>query len=105
MSRFKSIPGFKGYKASSNGTITGPNGKLSPRKDKDGYPRVDVRKDGERKTRFVHTLVNSAHNGGGSTNSEVDHKNRSRTDNRASNLKSTTRKSNLKNRRFKRILG
>lgn len=91
---FKPIPGFPGYKVNSSGTVKGPDGNtLSPRKDKDGYERVDLRLDGKRFTKFVHTLVEKAFGGSGK---EVDHKNGDRTDNRASNLETVSRKENMK---------
>ena len=94
MSKTKPVPGFPGYKVSSSGTVYGPDGnKLSPRKDSDGYERVDLRLDGKRFTRFVHTLVEGAF--GGSAK-EVDHKNGDRTDNSADNLETVSRKENMK---------
>jgi hypothetical protein len=93
MSHGKSIPGFPGYTVTSSGTVRGPDGNtLSPRKDSDGYLRVDLRVDGKRFTRFVHTLVEKAFGGSGK---EVDHKNNNRTDNRASNLESVSHKENM----------
>ena len=92
---YKPIPGFPGYKVSEKGSVIGPDGnKLSPRKDKDGYERVDLRLDGKRFTRFVHTLVTKAFNGG--KVKEVDHKNNNRTDNNASNLEPVSHKENMK---------
>lgn len=102
MAEYKAIPGFPGYKVSQGGTVVGPDGnRLSPRKDDDGYMRVDIRKNGKRFTKFVHTLVNAAWNGGtvgdkkGERSGEVGHGNDKRKDNRAANLKSTTRKENM----------
>jgi hypothetical protein len=93
MSDVKNVPGFPGYTVSSTGTVRGPDGnKLSPRKDKDGYERVDLRLEGKRFTKFVHSLVESAF-GGSAT--EVDHKNGNRSDNRASNLETVSRKENM----------
>lgn len=89
----KPIPGFPGYSVTANGDVYGPEGKLSPRKDPDGYERVDVRLDGKRFTRFVHTLVEKAFGGNGK---EVDHKDGNRTNNKASNLETVSRKENMK---------
>jgi len=92
---YKPIPGFPGYKVSENGTVLGPDGnKLSPRKDDDGYERVDLRLKGKRFTRFVHTLVASAFNG--SKVKEVDHKNNKRSDNHVKNLEPVSHKENMK---------
>lgn len=94
MAEKKAIPGFPGYKVSSNGTVYGPDGnKLSPRKDDDGYERVDLRLDGKRFTRFVHTLVESAFGGHAK---EVDHKDGNRTNNTASNLETVDHDENMK---------
>lgn len=94
MSNVKPIPGFPGYKVSSTGTVYGPDGNtLSPRKDSDGYERVDLRLDGKRFTRFVHTLVEKAFGGSGK---EVDHKDGDRTNNTASNLETVSRQENMK---------
>lgn len=89
----KPVPGFPGYTVSEDSTVRGPDGNaLSPRKDKDGYMRVDLRKDGKRYTRFVHTLVESAF--GGSAK-EVDHKDGNRANDKASNLETVDHKENM----------
>lgn len=92
MSKGKPIPGFPGYSVTSAGAVYGPQGKLSPRKDPDGYDRVDIRVKGKRFTRFVHTLVEKTFGGNGK---EVDHKNGNRTDNRASNLETVSHQENM----------
>jgi len=95
MSDSKPIPGFPGYTCSTNGTIRGPDGnELSPRSDPDGYMRVDLRLDGKRFTRFVHTLVERTFSD--SNAKEVDHKNNNRADDRVSNLESVTHDENMK---------
>ena len=94
MSEERPIPGFPGYTITRSGTVRNAEGKkLSPRKDVDGYSRVDIRLKGQRITRFVHTLVEKTFGGSGS---EVDHKNGDRSDNRASNLETVSRKENMK---------
>jgi len=93
MSAKQPIPGFPGYSVTAEGTVYGPDGNtLSPRKDSDGYERVDLRLEGKRFTRFVHTLVEKAFGGNGK---EVDHKNNDRTDNRASNLETVSHSENM----------
>lgn len=95
----KPISGFPGYKISSSGKVTGPEGKtVKSRPDRDGYRRVDLYKDGKRFTRFVHTLVNKAYNGG---SGEVDHNDKDRSNNNASNLESVSRKENMRRTRKK----
>lgn len=93
MSERRPIPGFPGYEASSSGDIFGPEGRLSPRKDADGYERVDLRRDGVRYTRFVHTLVEKAFGGPGK---EVDHNDGNRTNNTAKNLESVSHDENMR---------
>lgn len=90
----KPIPGFPGYRITTGGTITGPKGNtLSPRKDKDGYQRVDLRLGGKRFTRFVHSLVEKTFGGSGK---EVDHKDGDRTNNTKSNLETVSHSENMK---------
>jgi hypothetical protein len=94
MSEVKSIPGFPGYTVSDQGVVRGPNGEtLSPRTDKDGYMRVDLRLNGKRYTRFVHTLVSLAFHGSAK---EVDHKDGNRTKDTASNLEPVSHQENMK---------
>ena len=92
MSEAKPIPGFPGYTVTRSGTVSGPNGKLSPRKDVDGYQRVDLRLDKKRFTRFVHSLVERTFGGSGK---EVDHKDGNRANNKASNLETVSHKENM----------
>lgn len=90
----KPIPGFPGYTVSPDGVVCGPDGnRLSPRKDDDGYIRVDLRKDGKRYTRFVHTLVSLAFHGSAK---EVDHKDGNRTNDTAGNLEPVSHDENMK---------
>ena len=98
MSHFKKIPGFLGYEVSQDGTVRRNGKRVKSRKDDDGYDRVDLYQDGKRKTRFVHSLVNSAHNGG---SGEVDHNDKNRSNNNASNLESVSRKENMRRTRKK----
>lgn len=94
MSHSKPIPGFPGYTVTRSGTVHGPDGnKLSPRKDSDGYMRVDLRLDGKRFTRFVHTLVEKTFGGAGT---EVDHKDGNRKNNSASNLETVDHDENMR---------
>lgn len=89
----KPIPGFPGYEVTASGDVFGPEGRLSPRKDSDGYERVDIRLKGVRYTRFVHTLVEKAFGGSGK---EVDHKDGDRTNNTAGNLETVSHTENMK---------
>lgn len=95
---FKKIPGFLGYSISENGTVMRNGKTVKPRKDDDGYNRVDLYKNGERSTKFVHSLVNKVHNGG---NGEVDHNDKNRANNKASNLESVSHTENMRRTRKK----
>ena len=94
MATFRAIPNFPGYSVSKNGKVKGPTGLLSPRKDSDGYMRVDIRKGKKRFTRFVHTLVAKAWNGESAT--EVDHKDGNRKNNSSGNLETVSHAENIK---------
>ena len=89
----KPVPGFPGYSVTSDGDVYGPEGKLSPRKDADGYLRVDMRLDGKRFTRFVHSIVSLAFHGSAK---EVDHKDGDRTHDTAANLEPVSHEENMK---------
>jgi hypothetical protein len=89
----KDIPGFPGYSVTSGGDVFGPEGQLSPRPDNDGYLRVDLRKNGQRVTRFVHSLVALAFHGSAT---EVDHKDGDRTNDTAKNLEPVSHDENMK---------
>jgi hypothetical protein len=94
---FLAIPLFPGYKISRTGKVKGPDGNLlSPRKDKDGYLRVDLRRNKTRYTRFVHTLVANTFNG--LPNEEVNHKDKNKNNNHSSNLEHISKRDNLKHR-------
>lgn len=91
----KKIKGFPGYTIDSSGTVRNASGKkLSPRKDKDGYMRVDVRKNGKRFTRFIHDFVSGSHKKG--NGEETHHKDGDRTNNSSKNLKRMSHKENMK---------
>lgn len=91
----KKLPGFPGYTIDSKGTVRNESGKaLSPRKDKDGYMRVDVRKNGKRYTRFIHDFMSRANKKG--SGKETHHKDGNRTNNSASNLERMSHAKNMK---------
>ena len=96
----KKIPGFPGYSISKSGTVTNSKGDVvKSRKDPQGYERIDLYSGGSRKTKFVHSLVNSAFNHG---SGEVDHKDKDRSNNSASNLESVSRKENMRRMKKKK---
>lgn len=105
------VPGFEGwYAVSSAGEVRSlprkveaRNGRVSSRvgkilkafKDKDGYLRVGLRKEGHNWSKAVHRLVAEAFLGEPAAGLEVDHRNFDKTDNRPCNLRWVTRQENL----------
>ena len=93
--RWRAVPGWPGYQASSMGRVRSARGVLAPRPDGDGYLRVTLYRAGRRKTFGVHQLVMLAHAGP----PEVLHGPGGRQDNRLANLRYGSR---LENERDKR---
>lgn len=62
-----------------------------------GYIQVDLKKEGKRKSFYVHRLVWEAFNGRIPEGLEVDHKNTKRSDNNLHNLRLKTHQDNLNN--------
>ncbi len=89
----KPVKGFsKQYKVSRTGVIKSSTGAVrKSRTDKDGYSIIDLRKNGKRKTMFVHKIVADAY---GKKGKQVNHKNADKQDNRLGNLESTSPKEN-----------
>ena len=117
---WKEISGFEGfYEVSTHGrvrsidrTITDSNGKkfnkkgmvlvLTSNKGKDddddkGYLYIYLHKDGKRKRYYVHRLVAETFIPNPENKPEVDHINTNRHDNRACNLRWTTKSENMNN--------
>ncbi|BDM70577.1 hypothetical protein HEK616_40640 [Streptomyces nigrescens] len=85
---FVPIEGFPGYVVSSDGDVYGPRKKLSAHPNRGGYLQVGLYNRGARHRRRVHTLVAEAFHGPRpAPDFDVDHVNRVRDDNRASNLR------------------
>ena len=96
---FKDIEGYEGlYKISNQGRVlslgngnsyNSNNSKeriLKPAKDKDGYLRVSLFKQGKRKLYLIHRLVAQAFLSNLDNLEQVNHKNEIKTDNRVENL-------------------
>ena len=102
---FKDIPGYEGlYQVSDYGCVRSLNyqGKkrikyLKNAKDSCGYERIDLHRDGKRKTFSVHRLVWETFNGKIPDGMEIDHINTVRDDNRLDNLRVVTHKENNAN--------
>jgi hypothetical protein len=92
MERWKTIPDFPNYEASTDGRVRNVNGKiLTPLKAGTGYQKVILRG----KQLYIHRLVASAWIGSIPDRWEVNHLNSNRTDNRAANLEICTRSDNM----------
>lgn len=96
----RDIPGYPGYKATSDGRIIGKRGKvMSPHVAKStGYKGVTIHVGGKQGLLTVHRGVCLAFHGVPESGQEVAHKNGIRTDNRAENLRWKTRPENAQER-------
>ena len=72
----KPIKGFSEYTISDKGVVKRKGKVVQPRSDDNGYERVDLWKDGDRSTKFVHRLVAAAFSGG--AGEETDHNDKNR---------------------------
>lgn len=81
------IPGFPGYHATEDGGIIGYRGPMRASPDADGYLQVTVRRGGKPVSRRVHQLVALAFLPPPSEGDTVDHIDRCKTNNAASNLR------------------
>ncbi|AWN05330.1 HNH endonuclease [Streptomyces phage Ibantik] len=100
MTEARDIPGYPGYKATSDGRIIGKKGKeMSPHTAKGtGYMGVTVHVGGKQGLLTVHKGVCLAFHGLPDPGQEVAHKNGIRTDNRAENVRWKTRPENAQER-------
>ena len=102
---WKPVPDYVGfYQVSDQGRIrriAGGRGVragriLRPRNNSDGYPYLNLWRNGHRKTWQVHTLVTEAFLGPRPDGLEVNHKNGIKDDNRVGNLEYVTHSENVK---------
>lgn len=108
--RWRDIPGHPGYQVSDHGrvrsldrTVTHSNGQVHRIKGKvrrtplnqDGYPSVDLRNQGKRRVRTVHSLVAEAFLGPRPDGADVCHGDGNPTNNRLGNLRYGTRSDNM----------
>jgi len=87
--RWKAIPGFEGlYRVSDQGqvysVVTGQN--VAQRDGTDGYPKVNLSKDGKVSTFEVHKLVADAFCNHPAGHDSINHKDENKHNNKASNL-------------------
>ena len=85
----KKVIGYENYSIDTNGKVFSQNiGKeKTPRKDKDGYEKVNLSLHGKKKTFLVHRLVAMHFLDDYSEELVVDHINGTKTDNRIENLR------------------
>lgn len=102
---WKEVTGYEGlYEVSDQGAVrslnylrTGNRRELKPAKDKKGYQRVYLYRDGVGKNFSVHRIVWEAFNDQIPEGMEIDHINAIRDDNRLVNLRVVTHKENANN--------
>jgi len=97
----QNIEGYDGvYVAHSDGRVWSNKSKrfLNPKKKKSGYKYVNLSKNGKRKYLSIHRLICKTFNkGNNKENLCVDHIDRNRCNNAASNLRFVTKKENSQN--------
>lgn len=102
MEKWLPIVGFEKHHVSDHGRVKTfwrcPEGRImSQHKDQDGYPVVDLHKDGKQHhTLRIHKLVMLTFVGPRPQGQQVDHKNHDKTDNRLVNLHYVTLAENLR---------
>lgn len=94
--RWRNVPGWRGYRVSSNGRVRGQRGPLQPTADKDGYLYVTLRDGGQSRRVGVAVLVLEAFDRPRPDDMEACHsrKARSRQDCRLAVLRWDTRRGN-----------
>jgi protein gp37 len=93
--RWKSIPGFENYEASTHGRIRSPNGVMAMQFNETiGRDTLTLWRSNEPHTMPVHRLVALAHLGAPEEGHEVCHRNGNSRDNRLVNLRWGTRSEN-----------
>lgn len=108
MEEWKEIEGFKNYFVSNEGRVFSEKSKkyLSPDKVGSGYLKVDLYLNGERNTKLIHRLVAEAFvpNNNPKINTEVNHKDENKTNNKVENLEWCDRKYNNEYSKIQEIL-
>jgi hypothetical protein len=98
MEVWRDVIGYEGlYRVSDLGHVHGPRKLLRPGADGGGYLAVNLCKDGRQILTKVHRIVAAAFVPNPHGKREVDHINRDRQDNRATNLQWATKRENMLN--------
>ena len=99
---FKQIPNYPNYAINYEGHVfsekTGSCFKYPYPLNTKGYPTLNLRQNGKRKTITVHKLMGITFLPNFYNKPQLDHKNRDRTDNRLWNLRWVTRSENQQNK-------
>lgn len=102
MEIWKDVLGYEGlYRVSNLGRFRSSDGTLRSvtREPRNGYCRVSVRKDGKKKSLYIHSLVLEAFVGPRPTGMDCCHNNDDKADNRLCNLRWDSRANNLADRK------
>ena len=98
MEETKPVVGYETYTVSSSGVVKNKHGHImSTHAVPGGYRQVQFHGGGKSKSKLVHRVVAEAFVPNPNNMTEVDHINRNRTDNRAENLRWSTRRDNCLN--------
>ena len=103
----KDIPGYEGlYAATSCGKIWSYRSKkfLKPQKDKDGYYRLNLSKNGVRKRYFVHRLIASTYLENPLNLPQINHIDEDKTNNALPNLEFCTAAYNITYSKGKKVI-
>ena len=96
MELWKEIEGFENYQVSSWGRVRSANGILKPYKNKKGYLKIGLTKDGKSHKKRVNRLVAMAFIDNPNELPFVDHIDGNKENNHVSNLEWTDRSRNVK---------
>ncbi len=95
---WKACPGYEGiYEISSWGNM---RRRMNPYREKDGYYRVSLVKDGKSKSVYLHRLICTAFHGPPQLGHQCNHIDGNRGNNKASNLEWLTPMGNSMHRRY-----
>lgn len=102
METYKNIIDFENYEVSNFGNVRNKktNKILKPRIGKDGYHKIDIRKNYKRYTKKLHRLIAEAFIENLENKSQVDHIDNNKSNNNINNLRWATSQENNRNRQL-----